>query len=283
VQEVAQPTADDEGYGGESYGGEAESEPEPPPPPMPPTLSGSWTSDCTPAPDGKGSATISAVMTGDRWEIDVLGFTDAACARKSMTLHMTGGYTIGEMSATEANSWAIDLVADSHQLTAADKATAKALGKACAIKKMKAGKAYDIHAKGCAAVHVKPADACATEFQLVRQIGNRIYFGLETPGNDLCAPERRPAAVEKAFSFRWVWPPTGVAECDAMLTQMDAYIACGQIPDDAKTQVFESVRMSFAGDTTNLPPEAKAAMVEGCTAGSQGIADGMKALGCTAP
>jgi len=285
VDEAVDERSQDYGgeYGGEEYGDDyyGSEEPYVPPPPTPPDLVGSWKTPCA-AGMAKGEwMSMSVVATADHFDYMVESFGDAACTKKKLSVHFGGAYTVAsEMSTAVADAWNVDFTIETRELTAADKKTAKAIGKTCGIKKLKAGKAVDISAKGCAKLNIKPAADCPGHFDLVSQMGSRLYFGAGSAETDGCTAETRATAVDSTMAFSYQWPPTGIAECDAYLANFEKFLACDAMPVDARNQAFSGMKMG-ASAWNQVPPEAQQATSDACKQANDAFASAMQGMNCT--
>ena len=55
------------------------------------------------------------------------------------------------------------------------------------------GEEQETSTTGC--VFLRPVTACATDHDIVKVEGNQLFFGKRPADNDMCAPEKRPAAL----------------------------------------------------------------------------------------
>ena len=53
----------------------------------------------------------------------------------------------------------------------------------------------DITAEGCAGLGQQPVSACGQDYDLVSLEGDNLRFGQRPADNNMCTPERRPAAL----------------------------------------------------------------------------------------
>jgi len=208
-----------EGYGGMEYGGDWA-----PPPPVAPDVTGTWRGGCEPG--AKDSKKLSFVISATRWDLDYETFGDTTCTKRTARIQLGGPYSMGEPSTTVTGAWHSVFSFDVRDLTADDAKTAKAMGKLCGIKKLKAGVATSLLEKGCAKLGFKPLADCGGDFDLVAVEGFALRFGVRPADNDLCTEAKRPTALEASHQLGFVWPSTGVPECDAYFTLLDSYVKC---------------------------------------------------------
>ncbi len=216
-------------WGGEEYGGDVG--PYVPPPPTPPDLVGTWTGACEPgAKDGKK---LAFVFTATRWDVTIEQFADTTCTKRKTTIAIGGPYTFGEQSTTVPGAWNGAFSFDRRDVTADDAKTAKALGKTCGIKKLKAGATVSLLGKGCAKLGFKPLADCAADHDVVAIVGSRVRFGVRPADNDLCTEAKRPTALDQTHTLEYAWPPTGVPECDTYFQSVSKIMNCPGFPADA--------------------------------------------------
>jgi hypothetical protein len=269
------------GYGGDMYGAQGWQEPEPyvPPPPVPPSLVGTWRSAC--AATGKEWSRVEQVYTDTRFDVRVGTFSDKDCAKRTSEVHSAGTYAFGEQSTAlpaSANVWNVTFTADLREITADDKKSAKALGKACGVK-LKAKGTADVLAKGCPKLAIKPAAECATEYDIAGLDGDKLRLGT----GDACAAEQRPTALDTTVDVAYQWQPIGNAECDALIAALPRVLACAMVPAEAKTGTFEAYRQMEVGlrqGLTASDPAVVQATTDACKQGNDALAQGLASMGC---
>src|SRR5262245_39744206 len=224
-------------YGGDTYGLVAYDGP-PWPAPEQPDLTGLWISACAPG-DAKGEFTrLHYDLTATTWDFRADVFADATCTTRKSSFHMTGSYQVGPQSATVAGAFETRATYTARDLTADDKRTAAALGKACKVK-LRPGVALDIHAMGCARLDAPPADKLCEEFDLVAITGGVLHSGARTAGADLCGPDKRPTALAPLELFA-AWKPTGIPDCDALGVEYDKLATCSALPADQRAALRDA-------------------------------------------
>lgn len=256
------------GYGGDEYGyGGYDDGPYVPPPPTPPNLVGTWHGPC--APSAKESFKQTLVVTATRWDLTEESFADTTCTKRASLALSGGPYTFGEQSTTVTTAWNAVFSFDKRELTADNAKTAKALGKLCGVKKMKAGTAVSILDKGCAKLGFKPLAACGGDFDLVTIEGLQLKLGARPADNDLCTEAKRPTSLMTA-GYDYEWPKTGVAECDQYFADMASFMKCPAIAPYMTGDVLTSLRESatYFTDATS------------CKAASDGMAQARASYGC---
>jgi hypothetical protein len=273
---------DDAVSDGDTDGAKEEEPPPPPPePPRPPDLAGSWVGPCSPtAADPKINGIFTFTFTADAWTLDMERFADAACTKRTFAIQQTGTYEIGEMSAAAEGAWDADITVTSFTLTADDKATAKKLAKACGVK-LKAKKALDLSAKGCAKLLLRPVADCGHMYDVVAMKAGQLYFGAHPPDNDTCTVEKRPAALAD-HGMQMRWKASGLANCDAYAAKVQEYIACDKVPEQAKEGALDGLRAMSAGfsDMSSVPEDAKKQANDACQQAVDALQQGMTAMGC---
>lgn len=230
------------GYDGGEWGGEEYGYDEPyvPPPPTPPNLEGSWVGACEPGT--KDSKKLAFVFTATRWDVTIEQYADTTCSKRTTKIAIGGPYVFGEQSTTVAGAWNGVFSFDTRDVTTDDAKTAKALGKTCGIKKLKAGATVSLLDKGCAKLGWKPLADCAGEHDIVALDGMNVRFGVRPADNDLCTEAKRPTALDTSHAIALVWPTTGVPECDEFYKSLDALANCPNLPADARTQMLGQMR-----------------------------------------
>jgi hypothetical protein len=255
--------------GGDSYGGSYNYTP---PAPTPPNIAGTWATACA-ATAKKDFTTLTFVNTAEgRWDLTAATFSDAACTKRKSALHLGGAYAFGGQSTNVPTAWEGNFTFEARDLTADDAKTAKALGKLCGIKKMKAGATVDLHAKGCPKLGLRPAADCAADFDLVALEGDVLRFGVRPADNDMCTAEKRPTALETTADIVFQYQPTGVPECDAMIEGYKSYMRCPAMPADQKGYVFDAIRQ-MAGQAAQMGAAT-------CQQVTDALKQGLAAMGC---
>jgi hypothetical protein len=235
-----------------------------PPPPLPPDISGTWKSACA------SSAIWTVVNTGTTWDLKIETYGDAACTKRKSALHLAGTYVFGNETATPG-VWEGNFSWTARDYTADDKKTAKAFGKLCGIKKVKAGETVSIHEKGCAKMGFKPAADCPTDYDLVTLDLDNLRFGARPADNDMCTVEKRPTTVDTAVSITYQYPVVGIAECDAAIASYVAYMRCPQVASMAG-MFFDQIRQTI--------PVLQTAGVDVCKQVDDALKQGLTSMGC---
>lgn len=260
-------------YGGYGYGGY--DQPYVPPPPVAPNLVGSWSTGCVGT--AKPYHQVVHVYTDTRWDVRSGEFSDAACTKRTSEQHHGGTYAFGVESATLAPAWEVTFTADVREITADDKASAKAISKACGVK-LKAKGTADVMAKGCPSLGV--AAACAAEYDVATIEADRLRLG----AGDACAVEQRPTALETTVDLVYQWQPTGISECDALIASLPTMLACKGLPAEVKTSVFDAYRQMESMIRTQLaptsPPEAVKATTDACKQAKDAMPQALASMGC---
>jgi len=174
--------------------------------PMPapaPEVAGHWTSDCVPAPDGKGYVELEFHNTAARWQLAYTAYGDAACREPLVVVEIAGPYEIGAPSARVPSAHEAVFRFDRKTVTP------KVAGLVDALNGMPGcgggfalGAARDILGTGCPGLGQRPQAACGADYDLVARAGDTLRFGERPADNDLCTPARRPTALSQLVLHR---------------------------------------------------------------------------------
>ena len=63
------------------------------------------------------------------------------------------------------------------------------------MKPWKVGAKQDLLAGGCAELGARPVAQCASDNDVVKVDGDRLWFGQRPADNDMCSSEKRPQAL----------------------------------------------------------------------------------------
>ena len=264
------------GYGGSNYGGY--DQPYVPPPPAPPNLVGTWKSACV--AHEKAFRRHEHVYTDARFDVRVGEFSDAACTKRTSEVHHGGTYAFGVQTLPDVNGWEANFTVDVREITADDKKSAKAIAKACGVKKLKAKGTADIREKGCPKLAIA---ACTTEYDVAAIDGDRVRLGT----GDACAVEQRPTTLDASVDIHYQWQTIGIADCDAMIAVLPRYMKCMTTQPSMQTSagaVFDALRQmetqlrTYNSQTSR--PEAVKAVSDGCKQGTDGLNQALAAMGC---
>ena len=93
---------------------------------------------------------------------------------------------------------------------------------------------------------------CSTWIWLVSLDGTNLQFGVRPTDNDLCTEAKRPTAIETAHAYTYVWPSTGITECDQMYTTVSSYANCQKLPIEARRMMWDSIKQmtTYAKDAS---------------------------------
>lgn len=289
-EEPAEPVApvEDDGFGGDAYGGAGyggwgSQETYTPPPPQPPDLVGAWASACAATATRGEFRRLAFDIRGDRWDLRIETFGDPACAKRRHAIHVGGPYAFGAQSSTVAGAWDATFSFDARDVFADDARSAKALARLCGVK-VKAKQTVDILAAGCAKLGMRPQAQCAADHDVVAIEGDRIRFGVRPADNDLCAAEKRPAALETSIDlvYQWSFPATGMADCDRYIEAMRGYVGCAALPAEARTTMFGALKQVQAqwSQFTSIPADQKPMANEACKQAVDAFQQTMSQSGC---
>jgi hypothetical protein len=76
---------------------------------------------------------------------------------------------------------------------------------------------------------------------------------------------------------------TGLAECDAYVAAVEAYMKCDKVPQEARDGAksgIEAMKQGW-GDTSAMPEEAKKQTNDACKQATDALKQGATAMGCT--
>ena len=154
------------------------------------TLSGTWASpDAEPWYGGYG--TREFVFSNGQWQLIFTHALDPDMTQRTFQFRTGGGYRVG--AAGPEGSFATDFDEDWKHLTMflTDPGLIAAFGLAdCGLTP---NLEADISASGCAAW--RPVADCGTDHDILKVEGDAMFLGVRPADNDMCAPEKRPAAL----------------------------------------------------------------------------------------
>lgn len=173
----------------------------------PPALAGHWASDCTPSPQADGSTQYSVLdfdLTDTRWDLDYVVHGDAACTAPLLTVHIAGPYALERPSASVDGAWEARFAFDEKTLRPEVDALRDVLNglDGCGAEDFVTGVASDVYATGCAPLGQYPRERCEADHDLVRVVGDTLFFGARPADNDMCTAERRPTALSTVGARR---------------------------------------------------------------------------------
>jgi hypothetical protein len=160
----------------------------------PQDLAGTWASATCESAGNNNYIQRHFTLTENTWTLNLVAFGDAQCQAKLFTARIQGPYTLVKDSeavpgATEGNFGFGELYMTPHMQPLADAfQNAK-----CGSGTWKVGEEQRTTETGC--LFFKPTSACGTDHDLVKVEGNQLFFGQRPADNDMCAPEKRPAAL----------------------------------------------------------------------------------------
>lgn len=160
----------------------------------PQELAGTWDSPtCEPA-GNNNYIQRHFTLTENTWALRLEAFGDAQCQVKLFTARVEGPYTLVKDSAavpgaTEGNFSFGELYMTPHVQPLADAfQNAK-----CGSGTWKVGEEQRTTDTGC--LFFRPTSACGTDHDIIRVEGRQLFFGKRPADNDMCTPEKRPAAL----------------------------------------------------------------------------------------
>lgn len=274
---------DDDGYGGDGYGGDGYGAwaGGPPAAPVGPTLDGRWVSTCLPGAVRGESTRLTYDFTDSAWTLTIDGFRDAACARHQVAMVAHGGYTLGAASATVTGAWELRLDVTGRELVVDDAKAATAFARHCKLGKLTAGKSADL-AGGCPGWKLQPLARCAVDHDLVAIVDEQLQLGVRPADNDLCTPERRPAALQPTLALAFTVPAVGVPACDAMFQAQVAMLRCPQLPAEARAALRSAIAQTARSVTEAAKiKEAAASLSSGCTQAHEALTTALTSFGCS--
>ena len=159
-----------------------------------PDVRGHWESGCV--PNGAQSLSLTFDLEATTWTLDYDTFGDAACASPFLTVHIDGPYEIGAPSAVEGAHEA-RFGFDHKTVTPHGDAAVSFLGSLgeCGSGTWTDGVAGDVLTAGCLGLGQRPGSSCSADYDLVSLAADGLHFGQRPTDNDMCTPERRPAAL----------------------------------------------------------------------------------------
>lgn len=173
----------------------------------PPSLVGRWQSDCNPSPQADGStqyARLDFDLTASTWSLEYVVFADAGCEVKLVTVAIAGDYALERPSDVVDGAWEARFGFDEKTIRPEVDGLRDALNgmEGCGASEFETGMAQDVLATGCPGFGQYPAATCSADHDLVKLDGDAIFFGARPADNNMCAPDRRPAALSPAANHR---------------------------------------------------------------------------------
>jgi hypothetical protein len=170
------------------------------PPASEATLEGHWVSPACESMPGQGGATTyftrDFTLTKTDWTLAFRLFGDGACTQKLATIDIAGPYQVLLDSTHVAGAREAVFSFGRRTVTAEAKGFADFLGTTtCGVKPWAVGVAQDVLAGGCAELGARPVARCASDNDVVKVEGDRLWFGQRPADNDMCSPEKRPQAL----------------------------------------------------------------------------------------
>jgi hypothetical protein len=164
----------------------------------PPALTGIWESDRCVIQERAGARTSSRstfVFLDDEWALELIQYSDAACATPSLRAFFQGRYRVIRPSTVVPGAYDADFGFTRKRLTLyADALLADANRGGCGERSWTRGREEDVSATGC--LWVVPVSACPQEFDLVNVDHDRLLLGERPPADrDLCREDRRARAL----------------------------------------------------------------------------------------
>ena len=156
------------------------------------TLRGSYAS-AAPEPWYGGYGTREFTFGDGRWSLVFTHALDPDMRMRTFQFLTEGPYSVGEPSAAVPGAYEGDFGEEVKRvrLLMEDPQLIAAFGMAdCGLVP---GEAVDISGTGCASR--KPVAECGTDHDILAMDEAGIYFGERPEDNDMCTPERRPAAL----------------------------------------------------------------------------------------
>ncbi|MDY7232237.1 hypothetical protein [Hyalangium rubrum] len=160
----------------------------------PQDLKGTWSSPTCEAAGGTNFIQRHFTLTENTWTLNLDAFGDAQCQTKLFTARVQGPYTLEKDSAavpgaTEGNFGFGELYMTPHL-----PALAEAFQNAkCGTGTWKVGEEQRTTETGC--LFFQPTSACGTDHDLVKVDGEQLFFGQRPADNNMCTPDKRPAAL----------------------------------------------------------------------------------------
>jgi hypothetical protein len=173
------------------------------PAPSEPSLAGHWVSPTCESSPGQGGSTNhftrDFTLTATDWTLAFTLFGDAACTQKLATIDIGGTYRVAGESSRVSGAREAQFTFARRRVIAEAKGFADFLGTTgCGAQPWIAGTPQDLLAGGCAQLGAYPLARCASDNDLVKVDGDKLWFGQRPADNDMCTPERRPQALGAA-------------------------------------------------------------------------------------
>lgn len=165
-----------------------------------PSIEGRWASTCLSSPQQDGSTNyfdLDFDIGAERWALDYVVHGDPQCSSRLLTVHIEGPYELGEPSKAVEGAHEGVFRFDSKTMTPHVEGLAAMLNdiQGCGEGTWAAGETKDVFEVGCPAFGQYPKAQCAADHDLVEVKGEAIHFGQRPADNDMCTPEKRPAAL----------------------------------------------------------------------------------------
>jgi adenomatous polyposis coli down-regulated (APCDD)-like protein len=166
------------------------------------SLAGHWVSaSCESSPGAGGSTnyfTRDFTLTATEWTLAFTLFGDAACTQKTATVDI-GAYRIAGDAARVPGAREAEFSFGRRTVLPEAKAFADFLsGTKCGTSPWKVGEKQDLLAGGCAELGEYPVARCASDNDVVKVDGDKLWFGQRPSDNDMCTPAKRPQALGAA-------------------------------------------------------------------------------------
>jgi hypothetical protein len=171
------------------------------PTPTPAELAGRWGSACVDPGNGQAFR-LAFDLTETTWNLAYEAFADAACASPSLTVHIDGGYALGDGSGVVAGAREGRFDFAKKTVTPHNAGVADFLAQACGRPGFVAGEAADILG-GCAGLGAYPVADCPSDHDIVLlDDSGALHFGARPQDNNMCTPDKRPVAAGLALTRR---------------------------------------------------------------------------------
>jgi hypothetical protein len=173
---------------------------------QPPDLAGRYVSACAPQPQADGSTSYFQLrfdLTATRWSIDYVVFGDEACATRVLTVNIEGPYALTAPSTVVDGAWEARFGFDQKTMTPHVPFMVDTLSSldGCGTGTWTLDEPMDISG-GCAAFGQQPVSQCSADYDLVMVDADGVRFGQRPADNNMCQPERRPAAISPLLNVR---------------------------------------------------------------------------------
>lgn len=167
------------------------------------SLAGHWVSPACESMPGQGGSTTyftrDFTLSKTDWALAFRLFGDAACTQKLATIDIGGGYRILADSTRVPGAREAVFSFGRRTVVAEAQGFADFLGTtSCGVKPWKVGVQQDLLATGCAELGARPVAQCASDNDVVKVEGDRLWFGQRPADNDMCTAEKRPQALGAA-------------------------------------------------------------------------------------